>query len=74
MFPFLAKMIRTYFLDVTKKFQINWLKPDVHAINLARFRRTDHDVIIQQKKLQIDQKTLQKLERLTPVKVKKQKN
>lgn len=65
LFPFIAKMIRTYFLDVTKKFQINWLRPDLHAINLARFRTTDHDVIIQQKELQIDEKKLRKLESLT---------
>lgn len=65
LFPFIAKMIRTYFLDVTKKFQINRLRPDPHAINLARFRRTDHDVIIEQKQLQLDEATLQKLENLT---------
>lgn len=65
LFPFLAKMIRTYFLDVTKKFQINRLRPDVHAINLARFRTTDHDVIIEQKELQLDEQELRKLESLT---------
>jgi len=65
LFPFIAKMIRTYFLDVTKKFQINWLRPDPHAINLARFRTTEHDVVIQQKELKIDDKELRKLESLT---------
>ena len=66
LFPFIAKMIRTYFLDVTKKFQINRARPDVHAINLARFRTTDHDIVIQQKELTLDQEDLHKLERLTP--------
>ncbi len=65
LFPFIAKMIRTYFLDVTKKFQINRLRPDVHAINLARFRTTDHEVIIQQKELEVDEDNLRKLESLT---------
>lgn len=65
LFPFIAKMIRTYFLDVTKKFQINRLRPDVHAINLARFRTTDHEVIIQQKELEVDEDKLRKLESLT---------
>jgi len=65
LFPFIAKMIRTYFLDVTQKFQINWLRPDPHAINLARFRTTDHEVIIEQKELEIDETKLRKLESLT---------
>jgi hypothetical protein len=65
LFPFIAKMIRTYFLDVTKKFQINWLRPDPHAINLARFRTTDHDVVIEQKELLLDEQELRKLESLT---------
>jgi hypothetical protein len=67
LFPFIAKMIRTYFLDVTKKFQINRLRPDPHAINLARFRTTEHDVVIQQKELLIDENELRKLESLTKV-------
>ena len=63
--PFIAKMIRTYFLDVTKKFQINRDKPDSHAINLARFRNSEHDVIIEQKTLKMDPEQLAKLQRLT---------
>ena len=65
LFPFIAKMIRTYFLDVTKKFQINRLRPDVHAINLARFRATDHEIVIEQKELKLNEKELRKLESLT---------
>lgn len=72
LFPFIAKMIRTYFLDVTKKFQINWLRPDPHAINLARFRTTDHDIVIQQKELELDPEKLNKLDRLTKKKRKLQ--
>ena len=64
LFPFIAKMIRTYFLDTTQKFQINRLRPDVHAINLARFRRTDHDVIIEKKMLKLEKEKLKKMQRL----------
>lgn len=56
--PFIAKMIRTYFLDVTKKFQVNRAKPDPKAILIATSRKTDHDIVIQQKDFQIDQKKL----------------
>ena len=63
--PFIAKMIRTYFFDATKKFQINRLRPDPHAINLARFRTTDHDVVIEHKELLIDQEEMKKLRRMT---------
>jgi hypothetical protein len=73
LFPFIAKMISTYFLDVTKKFQINWLRPDPHAINLARFRTTDHDVVIEQKELLLDEQELRKLESLTKVHKKSRK-
>jgi hypothetical protein len=65
LFPFIAKMIRSYFLDVTKKFQINRQRPDPHAINLARFRQTDHDVIIERKELYLDEQKLEKLRRMT---------
>ncbi len=65
LFPFIAKMIRTYFLDVTQKYQINWLRVDIHAINLARFRNTDHEVIIEQKSLHLDTEKLEKLQRFT---------
>ena len=63
--PFIAKMIRTHFLDVTKKFQINWDKPDPKAIALAKSRKSDHDVVIEQKDLLMDIETLNKLKVIT---------
>ncbi len=62
--PFIAKMIKTYFLDVTKKFQINRNRPDPIAISTAKFNKTDHDVIIEHKQLIIDQKKVDKLTRI----------
>jgi hypothetical protein len=62
--PFIAKMIRTHFLDTTKKFQINRDKPDPKAILLAKFRKTDHDKVITQKDLIINEEAL---ERLRPI-------
>ena len=59
--PFIAKLIRTNFLDVTKKFQLNRARPDPKAIALAKSRTTDHDTIITQKDFDLDTKQLQKL-------------
>ncbi len=56
--PFIAKMIRTYFLDVTKKFQINRAKPDPTAIAIGKSRRTDQTTVIHQKEYIIDKKKL----------------
>lgn len=63
--PFIAKMIRTYFLDTTLKFQINRDRPDPHAVILARMRGTDHDHTIEQKNLYIDKEKIKKLKVLT---------
>lgn len=62
--PFISKMITTYFLDTTKKFQINRAKPDPKAIALAKTRMTDHDVVISQKSFVLDKEKLEKLHQL----------
>lgn len=62
--PFIAKMIKTHFLDVTKKHQINRTKPDPIAILLAKFRKTEHDQVIERKKLVIDEEKMKKLNRV----------
>lgn len=62
---FIAKLIRTHFLDTTKKFQINYSRPDPVAIALAKARKTDHDAIISQKDLVLDAEKLDKLSSLT---------
>lgn len=59
--PFIAKMIKTYFLDTTRKYQINRDKPDPKAIALAKSRKTEHDIVIQQKELLLDEKKLDTL-------------
>lgn len=58
--PFLAKMIKTYFLDVTKKYQINWTKPDPKAIALAQFRKTEHDRVIENKIFDLDESKVER--------------
>lgn len=59
--PFIAKVIRTNFLDATKKYQLNRDRPDPKAIALAKNRRTDHDMIIEQKDLVLNKESLKKL-------------
>lgn len=52
--PFIAKMIQTYFLDVTKKYQIVRHKPDPLKIVLQRSRSVKHEQVIKTKELVID--------------------
>ena len=59
---FIAKQIKTHFLDVTEKFQINYDRPDDVSIALAKARRTDHDVVITQKDLVLDKAKLERLD------------
>lgn len=61
---FIAKQIRTHFLDVTKKFQLNYARPDPVSIALAKARKTDHDIVISQKDLVLDTEKLDRLRTL----------
>lgn len=63
--PFIAKMIRTHFIDTTKKFQVNRDKPDPKSIALSKSRHTKHDVVIKHKNLLIDDEELNKLRIIT---------
>ena len=63
--PFIAKLIRTYFLDTTKKFQVNRNRPDPKAIALAKSRHTKHDIIIEHKDLLLHEAQLNKLKIIT---------
>ena len=63
--PFIAKLIRTYFLDATRKFQINRNKPDPKAVAIAKSRYTKHDVIIEHKDLLLHEEQLDKLKIIT---------
>lgn len=58
---FVAKQIRTHFLDVTKKYQMNYTRTDPVSVALAKARKTDHDVVISQKDLVLDGDKLDKL-------------
>lgn len=58
-------MVRTHFLDTTKKYQVNWNKPDPKSIALAKSRKTDHENVITQKDLIMDKESLDKLRILT---------
>lgn len=62
--PFIAKMIRTYFLDTTQKWQVNRDRPDPKAIALAKSRKEDQQQIIEQKDLVMDQRSLETLNRI----------
>jgi len=62
---FIVKLIRTHFLDTTKKFQINYARPDPVSIALAKARKTDHDTLITQKDLVLDTEKLDTLSGLT---------
>ncbi len=58
---FIAKMIRTHFLDATKKYQLNRTKIDPITIALAKARKAEHDVLIEKKNLTLDQEKLDRM-------------
>lgn len=63
--PFLAKMVKTYFLDTTSKFQVTWNKPDPVAIAYAHIKKVDQDVTVAKKNLELDDERLGKLHLLS---------
>lgn len=58
---FIAKMIRTYFLDVTRKFQVKYARPDPIRVAIAKAKASDRGVIITQKDLVLDENELDRL-------------
>lgn len=62
--PFIAKMIRTYFLDVTQKWQVNRDRPDPKSVLLARSRKEDQTQVIEQKGLVLDAHAMQTMNRI----------
>lgn len=63
--PFIAKSIRTYVIDTTRKFQLNYNRPDPVAVSLAQFRKTDHEYEIETKEYSMNTEKLRKLTRIT---------
>ena len=63
--PFIAKCVRTYIVDTTRKFQINYTRPDPIAVAMAQFRKTDHEYEIETKEYTLDTSKLRKLTRIT---------
>jgi hypothetical protein len=58
---FIAKMIKTHFLDATLKYQINYEKMDPELVMYAKNRNTDHEVVAEVKDLTFDKTKLEKL-------------
>jgi hypothetical protein len=63
--PFIAKMIRTYFLNTTLKFQIPRDKVDPIAITYAKIKKVDHEQVYIKKQFMIDNESLDKLKVFT---------
>ena len=63
--PFIAKTVRTYIIDTTRKFQLNYSRPDPLAVALSQFRKTDHEYEIETKEYTLDTTKLRKLTRIT---------
>lgn len=62
--PFIAKIIRTYFLDTTRKFQINWTKPDPLHTLILKMSKNEQQEIVLKKSLEIDEEKMEKLSRI----------
>lgn len=58
---FIAKMIKTHFLDATLKYQINYEKMDPELVLYAKNRSNDHENVAEVKDLTIDKEKLKKL-------------
>lgn len=63
--PFIAKTVRTYVINTTKKYQLNYSRPDPVAVALSQFRKTDHEYEIETKEYSLDTSKLRKLTRIT---------
>ncbi len=62
--PFIAKLIRTYFFDTTRKFQVNFDKADQVDILLKESHVSDQkDVITYKTKQDVDPKVLEEIEK-----------
>jgi hypothetical protein len=58
--PFLAKLMKTYFFDATKKFQVNYEKLDKTAVAIKEASSNEKTQVITYKdNNEIDQKTLE---------------
>lgn len=58
---FIAKMIKTNFLDATLKYQINYERMDPLMILFAKNKNTDHSNVAETKEMIIDKEKLKKL-------------
>lgn len=62
--PFIAKLIKTYFFDTTKKFQINYEKPDATQIVIKEAASQEKKQIIEYKTdSNVTQETLESIEK-----------
>lgn len=59
--PFLAKMVRTYFFDETKKFQVNFKRIDPLEVKIKRMKSNEPEQIIEVKKSTMEKEKLDKL-------------
>lgn len=62
--PFIAKLIRTYFFDTTKKFQVNFDRADEVDVLLKETHAEDQkDIITYKTKEVVDPKVLEQIEK-----------
>lgn len=59
--PFIAKLIRTNFLDEPTKYQVNYNKVDPLDVKVKMLKKAEKKNIIEQKKKNIDKEKLEKL-------------
>lgn len=62
--PFIAKIIRSYFLDTTRKFQIGRSKPDPLKVMIMKMKKNEQKEIILKKSQTIDTSKIDRLNRI----------
>lgn len=59
--PFISKLIRTYFIDSTQKFQVNYAKPDQLKVSLLYLKWSETKQMVQTKDRNFDKEKVKKL-------------
>lgn len=62
--PFIAKLIRTYFIDEPVKYQLNYKKIDKTDIMVKLVKNSENAYIVESKDLKIDQEKIKSLDDL----------
>lgn len=59
---FISKLIRTYFLDISVKYQVNYDRVDYLQVLLAKIKADDHEIKLNKKTTIIDKTKIKQIQ------------